>query len=249
MSMPETESQERSYNVLVFGLDKKRLPEPPEPLRTRNFSVHFENYGTARRFQEYDGVVLFQGIFEQFVRSSSYTADYHLSHSFDENELDKRKKEAALLLGQGGFLCFMLTDPFIDHDDRRDFSGTDLAKYHLNHSNFYRENFRSRIARVKPVADEFKRFLELFGAASSSFKNINESLECRVLAKAGSYTVGILLGQAEYFIPSLVPDARPEVVTEYFELLVDAITSVHNKIHLRVPDWVTMGERRVDLLH
>jgi hypothetical protein len=59
-----------------------------------------------------------------------------------------------------------------------------------------------------------------------------------VLAKVGHAPVGLLLSQAEYFLPSLVPDSRPDVVNEYFELLVDAITSVHNKLHQAVPEWV-----------
>lgn len=235
--MTEAENPERNYNVLAFGLEQMGLPLPTEPLRTRNFSVFFEKYGTTRRFNEYDGVVLFQGIFEKFELKNGYM-DTYLSHTYDVDELDKRKKEAALLLGQGGFICFLLTKPFTDRDNGRDFRGTDLAKYHLNYSSFYRENFKNRIAHVTPILDEFKRFFEVFGAASSHFTNHNDSLDCRVLAKVESAPVGLLLDQAEYFLPSLVPDARPEVITEYFQLLVDAITSVHNKLHQTVPDWV-----------
>lgn len=236
--MTETAPSARQYNVLVFGIEKLRLPVPSEPLRARNFAIFFEAYGTPRRFQEYDGVVVFQGLFEKFERKSNYI-DSYLSHVYDVDELDKRKKEARLLLGQGGFLCFLLTDPFIDRDGSRDFSATDLAKYRLNYSRFYRENFRDRAAHVKPTLDEFKRFLDVFGAASSYFKNHNDSLECRVLATVEHVPVGLLLERAEYFIPSLVPDARPEVVSEYFNLLIDAITSIHNKLHIVVPEWAT----------
>lgn len=235
--MTEADTSERSYNILVFGLERKGLPVPSEPLRTRNFSVFFEDYKTPRRFQEYDGVVLFQGIFEKFELKTGYV-DSYLSHTCDTDELDKRKKEAALLLGRGGFLCFLLTDPFTDRDGSRDFTATDLAKYYLNYSHFYRENFQKRVAHVTPILDEFKRFIEMFGAASSYFKNNNNSLDCRVLAKVGNVPVGLLLDQAEYFLPSLVPDRRPEVVTEYFQHLVDAITAVHNKLHQAVPEWV-----------
>lgn len=236
--MTETVASERQYNVLAFGIEKTRLPVPAEPIRARNFSIFFEPYGTPRRFHEYDGVVVFQGIFEKFEHKSNYM-DSYLSHAYDVDELDKRKKEARLLLGQGGFLCFLLTDPFLDQEGGRDFSGTDLAKCHLNYSHFYRENFRVRATHVKPTFDEFKRFLEVFGAASSHFKNHNDSLEFRALATVGQAPVGLLLERAEYFIPSLVPDARPEVVSEYFNLLIDAITSIHNKLHVVVPDWAT----------
>lgn len=235
--MSEAEAPQRQYNVLVFGLERKGLPVPPEPIRTRNFSVFFEKYETSRRFNEYDGVIVFQGLFETFEDKENYMTSY-LTHKCDVDELDKRKKEAALLLGQGGFLCFLLTDPFIEHDNGRDFKATDLSKYHLNYSHFYRENFQERVAHVTHKVDELKRFLELFGAASSYFKNHNDSIDFRVIAEVRGTPVGGLINRSEYFIPSLVPDAKPEVISEYFQLLVDALASIHNKLHQELPDWV-----------
>lgn len=235
--MSTDQEAERTYNILVFGAERLKLPVPPKPVRTRNFTLHFEKYGTPRRFQEFDGVILFQGIFERFEDKSNYMSSY-LAHTCDTDELDKRKKEAALLAGQGGFLCFLLTQPFIDQDDGRDFSSTDLAKFHLKYPNLHRKNFSKRVAHVSPVMDEFKRFLDVFGAASSYFDIYNDSLEYRVIAKVGNSSVGLLVGGVDYFVPSLVPDARPEVITEFFELLADGLTAIHNKLNQAVPDWV-----------
>ncbi len=235
--MSTDQEAERTYNILVFGAERLKLPVPPKPVRARNFTLNFEKYGTPRRFQEFDGVILFQGIFERFEDKSNYMSSF-LAHTCDTDELDKRKKEAALLAGQGGFLCFLLTQPFIDQDDGRDFSSTDLAKFHLKYPNLYRKNFSKRVAHVSPGMDEFKRFLDVFGAASSYFEIYNDSLECRVIAKVGNSSVGLLVGGVDYFIPSLVPDARPEVITEFFELLADGLTAIHNKLNQVVPDWV-----------
>jgi hypothetical protein len=236
--MSTQEEAERTYNILVFGAERLKLPVPSQAVRTRNFTLNFEKYGTPRRFQEFDGVILFQGIFERFEDKSNYMSSY-LAHTCDTDELDKRKKEAALLAGQGGFLCFLLTKPFIDQDDGRDFSSTDLAKYHLKYSSFYRKNFSKRVAHVSPTMDEFKRFLDVFGAASSYFEIYNNALEYRVIAKVGDSRVGLLVGGVDYFLPSLVPDARPEVIAEFFELLADGLTAVHNKLNQAVPGWVT----------
>lgn len=241
--MADVERAERQYKVLVFGLERKNLPVPSEPLKSHNFSIFFEKFGAACRFQEFDGVILFQGIFENFEhKSNGY--EYYTKHSYDADELDKRIKESSLLLKRGGFLCFLLIEPFIDRDDRtsRDFSTTDLAKCYLDFSNFYRKNYRNRITHVTPVVDEFKRFLEVFGAANSYFINQNNSLDCRDLARVNNDAVGLLIEQSGYFLPSLIPDARLEVINEYFHLLADAITSVHNKLHQTVPDWVAAYE-------
>ena len=235
--MPDPETPERQYNILVLGIERNELPAPPKPIQRRNFILTFEEYGTPRRFQEFDGVILFQGLFERLEDKSNYLSSY-LAHYCDTDELDKRKKEAGLLASQGGFLCFLLTKPFIDNDKGRDFSATDLAKFHLNYSNFYRENFSQRVAHVSPVIDEFKRFLDVFGAASSYFKIYDKTLDCRVLAKVGGYPVGLIIQGVDYFVPSLIPDARQEVVVEFFELLAEGLTSVHSKSHQSIPEWI-----------
>ena len=197
--MTEPEESQRKFNILVFGIERVGLPMPTEPISVRNFTIHFEKYETGRRFNEYDGVIVFQGLFEKFKVVDSYMESY-LSHTYDPDALDKRKKETALLLGQGGFICFLLTDRFIDQNRGQNIASTDLAKYHLNYSHFYRENFKSRIAHVTPKQDEFKKFLELYGAASSHFTNHNDSLDFRVLAKVNSNPVGALINRARIFL-------------------------------------------------
>ncbi|WP_144157963.1 hypothetical protein [Paraburkholderia sp. BCC1885] len=253
--MKSTENQERVYNILVYGFEQKGLPVPAEPLRMKNYSVFFERYGTARRFQEYDGVVLFQGLFETFERRGNYGRSY-LLHKYDPDELDKRKKETTLLLEKEGFLCYLLTELFVDHADGRDYSRTDLVKYQLSHSQFYRENFASRHAHLAPVLSEFKRFLDMFGAANSYFTSYNDSLDFCPLATSSGKTVGFVLNRGEYVVPSLVPDSREDIIKEYLELLIDAVTAVQNKMHQTLPEWIvsykfeeedSLSEKRDDL--
>ena len=62
--MTEPEESQRKFNILVFGIERIGLSMPSEPISVRNFTVHFEEYDTGRRFNEYDGVIVFQGIFE-----------------------------------------------------------------------------------------------------------------------------------------------------------------------------------------
>ncbi len=143
-----SEEKERSYNILVYGIEKHGLTAPIDPITSRNYTLSFEPFNSASRFIEYDGVILFQGLFEYFERKSNVMNSY-LVHHCDNDELDKRKKEADLLLKKGGFLCFLLNSAFIDRDNGgRDIRGSDLAKYHLNYRDFYRDNFKNRIATL-----------------------------------------------------------------------------------------------------
>ena len=182
-------------------------------------------------------MILFQGIFEEFEWREG-TFERYLAHSCERDELDKRKKEAVLLRQNGGFLCFLLTDAFIDSNGGYNYGGSDLAKYHLNYSSFYRENYPKRVAQVDIKVDDFRRFLELHGAASSHFHHYNNTIDCRVIAEVNGQMVGIVLEKLDYFIPTLIPDNRSETIAEYFTLLGNAIVSSTSKLYQVLPAWV-----------
>lgn len=227
----------QNKKILVLGLEKKTSLQLPTPIQFQNGTITFEKYDTAYRLNEYDGVVIFQGIFEKFKWIDGYM-ESRLEHKCDSNELDKRKKEANLLLEKGGFICFLLTDRFIDQEGHLDFRRTDLAKRYLNYSDFYRKNFQARSSEIECKVNEFKKFLDVYGAANSYFTNHNKSLDIRVIATTGSDPASIIIDKMIYFIPSLLPD-KPEVLNEYFSTLVDGLVACHNKSHLILPSWVS----------
>lgn len=235
--MQDSKTSDRHYQILVYAVEQKGLTVPSQPIQKRNFTLHFEPFRTPKRFNEFDGVILFQGIFEQFKWVDTIM-ERVLSHSCEKDELDKRKKEVALLCKKGGFLCFLLSNSFIDQHQGHNYQGSDLAKYHLNYPNFYRENFATRVAHVEIKVDDFRRFLELYGAAWSHFSPHNDTIDCRVIAEVNDHMVGMVLEKLNYFIPALIPDNRPETIAEYFTLLGDSLVSSANKLYQVLPAWV-----------
>ena len=227
----------RTYNILVYGVEKAELTAPSHPIKKKNFTLNFEPFETSERFNEYDGVILFQGIFEKY-KWVKEVWDSHFEHSYDVDELDKRKKETQLLLENGGFICFILNHDFVDSEDGVDYSGTDLAKYYLNFSSFYRKNFSGRRTNLNIKYDELRAFLKLYGAANSHFEHYIEEFNWRVIADVSGYVVVMIIYDLTYFIPSLIPDDSEEVINEYFTLLAEGITSTQNKIHQDIPKWV-----------
>lgn len=228
---------EPKYNILVYGIEKKGLSPPDNEITSRNYTIKFEQFNTHSRFSDFDGVILFKGIFEKVKWKTGGFEDY-LQHTCDEDELDKRKKEAVLLLEQGGFISFLLDDIFIDQEDRRNFEGTDLTKFHLNYSRFYRKNFNGRFTNLNIKSDEFRPFLKIYGAANSHFNILNNHIDVRVLVEAAGKCVGMILHRNNYFIPTLVPDNRAEIIEEYFTLLCEGLTSSFNKLQVLLPDWI-----------
>jgi len=232
-----TENKERTYNILVYGIEKKKLSLPDDAIKDRNYSLTFEEFKTPSRFNDFDGVILFKGIFEKFKWTSG-SFDTYLTYECDHDELDKRKKEAKLLMEKGGFLCFLLDDVFRDREDGRNFEGNDLAKYHLNYARFHRKNFGGRITHLDIKSDEFRPFLKVFGAANSYFEYYNDKIDLRVIARASSRCAGMVINRDNYFLPTLIPDNRPEIITEYFTLLAEGLTSSYNKLQILLPEWI-----------
>jgi len=229
------------YNILIYGIDKKELSFTEE-IKRRNFKLTFEPYGTKCRFDEFDCIILFQGIFESFSwRDSGYLGERYLACQCDKDELDKRNKELSLLLKKGGFACFLLCDKFID-SGRGSYASTDLCKIYLNAQSFYRENFDNRYTHLDVKRPEFENFLGRYGAACSYFRNYNDGRKWRVIAELGNQIVGFILWNSVFFVPTLIPENDKDIIEEYFISLAEALISVQKKLMFEIPSWVDSFE-------
>jgi len=229
----------RTYEILVYGIDKKELTLPSKEIAFRNFKLFFESFKTQERFDDYDGVILFQGTFEWFKEAHDSWGDIHQRLKYDNDELDKRTKELGVLLKKGGFVSFILCEPFIDYVDGDDASYTDLAKKCLNSRSLHRENFSNRVTGIQSKQSEFEKFIERFGAANTYFDCYDKDFDMKVIAvTANDKTVGIILRSQLFFVPALRVENIPDRISEYFQLLAEAVTSVFNKLLVEVPEWV-----------
>ena len=86
------EDEKRIYNILVYGIDRKGLSIPQKESALRNYKLSFEPFTTNKRFNDFDGVILFQGIFEDAkIEYGPY--DSYANVFCHQDQLDKRKKE------------------------------------------------------------------------------------------------------------------------------------------------------------
>jgi hypothetical protein len=225
-------------NIMVFAPERVGLKAPGR-IETRNFDISFEPLQSARRFDEYDGVVVFQRTFENFKYvSSEWNSGWRQETLSDA--LDRRTKEMFSLTDKGGFVCFVLHQPLIDDDHGRTFRDTDLVKRVLHGPDFYREDLNSRVVDLEPAINEFERFLKSFGGAHSVFKyfkGAREMLEIRPLARWRGSIVGMVFGTNAIFVPSMLPTWTADIGQEYFWLLVDAVLTTLKKLRVEIPEW------------
>ncbi len=110
------EKAERTYNILVYGIEKKGLDAPSKKIKDHNYELTFDSFQTTSRFSDFDGVILFQGTFEDIRFQNDWSDGYRTTYKWHKDELDKREKELNLLLKNDGFACFVLCEKFIDGD-------------------------------------------------------------------------------------------------------------------------------------
>ena len=232
-----TSEPARQTRVLVYGTDKLGLSPPAGEHGTPSYVLVFKPFETTERFQDYDGVIFFQGIFERFTERGNGLRTW-LEVDYDIAMLDQREKEVSLLLAGGGFACVLLHKPFVDDDRGTSFKRTDLAKRLLNWDSLYRRNLGGRYTEVHAVVNEFEKFFGLFGAAYTFFTCHNDALNVRGIAKFGPDLVGFSMEPRSLFIPVLVPRNDPDTIMEFFGLLVEAVLARLKRATTEAPAWV-----------
>ncbi|POQ98320.1 hypothetical protein AU468_13980 [Alkalispirochaeta sphaeroplastigenens] len=179
------QKRDGQISIALYGADSWELTLDAPRLDDRNFVLEFLPYRTDRRLSEFDGVITFQSLFEHFNRKSSFMNSW-TAHSYDRDELDKREKEANLLIKNGGVLVFLLHVPFRDHVHEGTYSmeykDTDLAKRFMNRRSLFRTDLDQRRTELRCVRDEFRKFFELYGAVCTTFsyygRLLGETLPC-----------------------------------------------------------------------
>ncbi|MFH1894149.1 MAG: hypothetical protein ABIK83_15880 [Candidatus Zixiibacteriota bacterium] len=236
-------SDDRRYRLLVYGADKAGLRCKPFTIEGENYTTECAHFSSQKRFDEFDGVLVFQGAFESFeTKHNRFDGQYEVC-SCEKDQLDKRSKELSLLLRQGGFVCFILCQRIVDQARRYgSLRHTDLAKIILNYDGLDRQNFKTRVTNVHSVRDEFAKFLDHYGAACSYFTNRSKSVDWRVIAKYEEKVVSMILSDQIFFIPALLPEKGPEVgpdrIKEYFSELCDALIASFSRLKTGIPIWL-----------
>jgi len=221
--------------ILVYGIDKVGYKVPTNDIETKICKLHFEPFSTSDKFQDYDGVIIFQGTFEEVEHHEPSYASSYITIKCYREELQRRKKQYQLLREKRGFVCFLLIAPILDRDEFGDKSGTDLVKWTLNYSSFYRGNTQYQETSLKTLRNEFITFLKNYGAAYTNFSSHNKNLELKEICRTGSGMAGLILWNKEYFIPTLKPKAVE--LDEYFKLLGDSLLSCNKKLSEEIPEW------------
>ena len=233
-----SEKETNKPRLLVYAPDRMDLFIHPT-IESAHCELVFKPFVTKERFDSFDGVCLFQGSFETITTKSDGRRQHYNYCEVEKDELDKRRNELRMLLNNGGFACVVLSKPIIDYDTRtrKSFKSTDMAKLLLNESEIRRSNFQDRLTGLKIIRDEFRVFLEKYGATQTYFEKASYRRSWRVIAELNRKVVSMALGKC-IFVPALLPEENPEKEKEYFLELSKAVLAMINNFRIEIPEWL-----------
>ncbi len=242
VTLPDTvniaKPDEQIEKIMVYAIDRVGLAFPQADIRRRNYHLHFEPFTSKRRFNEFDGVILFQGCFEKVDSGRDSWGHRYSDVRCAKDELDKRLNETKLLLDKDGYICVILCKPFVDGSGRQ-YRSTDIAKILLDIGTLGRRDHPARVPLVRCVRSEFANFLKLCGACWTTFTCFDDGMELKPIAMLDSAPAGMVLSDNRFFVPALIPENDENRISEFFTLLADAVVTSRRKLVSELPEWTT----------
>ncbi len=222
--------------ILVYGteqIDIRFYQYLNQIIKNSNYILRFADINTTEKFQDYDGVIMFQSTFEQFKRGDSFFEKSEITVTYNREELLKRRNQLIQLLKEGGFVCFLVYRPFITRTETRgDVRDRDLCKLCLETTNI--RNFDKDLQITKIHIDEFKPFLDQFGMARSSFDPYRDK-SAKTICETNDEIVGFISEDQIYFIPCILPSN--DEIGDFFKKLSSALVSISKKLIQEAPEW------------
>lgn len=224
--------------ILVYGIDRMNLDISIKSINTQNFNLDFSSLVTDKKFQDYDGVILFQSTFEIIERVQDYFSS-KFNVKYYKEELIKRRNQLSQLLEKGGFVCFLIHRTFVDSSEYGEsFMETDLCKIYLNYDNFYRRSLGSEYPITKIYKSEFESFLKDYGNARVEFTYHSSWLKSnmRKICEAQNNLAGFILFNNQYFLSCRLPSK--DEVEDFFGKIASSLIATSKKLVQEIPSWV-----------
>ena len=219
--------QSENFRIIVYGTEKLGYPNLGEFAVRDNTKLFFYPFNTLEKFQDYDGVIMFQNIWS-IRKTSSYSGKEYLDN-LQDSEFNKRIKQLQLLLEKGGFVCFLM-----EKLDSKDF---DLAKTVLEWFPISYDPISSSTF-LKTYRDELKPFIDNYGIAKTRYYCYGE-IEYEVLAASQSdNAVGVSILRKIFFLPCHAPDKDKKSTEELFKMIAPGLVALFKKYHQDLPKWV-----------
>ena len=228
----------KPIRVLVFAAERFGLSVPNATIRTKLVEIVFADYESPKRFDDFDGVIVFQNTFETISKHRAvFGGETHIQIHCDQTRLETREKDLARLLGNNGFVVFLLHDSF-RWGDCHEYKGTDLVKRSIDRVSFSPRTIQREATGFSVKRSELLQFCDEYIVAETSFcfaPGIRQKI-APLIEDDHQRIVGFSVDATTYYIPCKLPDK--DETERFFKMLIEAVVSINKKDRLTLPPWV-----------
>lgn len=208
-------------------------------ISTDQYEIHFNDLNSPIAIDQYDGLIIPSGIFEEIKDESTYMDTYYEVHC-RRDMLLQRERELINLLKKEAWVC-CLVGQIIDKVPYGDYrtkscTDTDLTKKILNSFDIKRESFKGSAA-VTSKNDEFNKYIEKWGIAKTVLKLPYRDQDRKTLANLGNSVVGLEYSGKIFFLPFHTTDYSSENAVSLAQELCRAIVEYRQKRITKIPEW------------
>lgn len=197
-------------------------------------TIEFAGLKDQRRLDgDYEGVIIPQGIFEQF--------DGKRGFQWKQDLLSQREKEVWNRWEAGKWTCFLvrqIVDEIVGsmYMPSTPIRNTDLCKWALNALDVHRAPTPT-LPHASATDSEFTQFVREYGTSATLFY-LRDRSEFRTLVRANDLVVGFEASQTLFFLPFYSTNKTNDDATRMLTMLVKGIHDYRQKRIVEMPDWV-----------
>lgn len=237
-----SESKQQEFKIVVFGFDKLGFEFPSSDLKLRDvYNVEYIKFEDFKNFDNVDGVIIPQGIFEEFTIQQDIL-DIYTKIQVRENLLLEVERHVNNLIEMGKWVCFLVSS-IMDEVPAGNYrtnkvDNTDLCKRILNKFKIDRKLIPGA-ADVEAKSAEFVTYIENYGVAKTVFlPGDNGDYNARGLAYINNNMVGIEIENYLFFLPFHTTKSSSEDLNGLITILMNSILDYRKKRILEIPSWV-----------
>lgn len=240
--MLERESEQQEFKIVIYGFDKLGFELPCSALKLQNkFNIEYIKFEDFKDFDNVDGLVIPQGIFEEFHNKQDFL-DIYTEVEVRENLLLEVERQVHNLIRMDKWVCF-LVGGILDEVPAGNYrinkvDDTDLCKRLLNKFKVDRKLVPG-VADVNAKADEFVKYIERYGVAKTIFlPSYNADYNTKGLAFVQDAMVGIEIEKKLFFLPFHTTQLCTDDLNSLITVLVNSIVDYRQKQYIEIPNWI-----------
>jgi hypothetical protein len=234
--------------VCAYGFDKLGFAGPTDKStatwEAEHAKVVWLPYGDHRPFEEFDGVIMPQGIFEEIkIRNNTVFGDPYGTVNCDRDLMLEKDRQMRNLTNAGGWICFLVGEIVESVPDgsgygTRPVRETDLCRRALEGLDIEYQNEPRGLTGLSAIQNEFIKYVEEHGVAKTLLIP-RRNKHAKVLVElTEDHPVGVEVFARFFFLPFLTTRKDFQHAKNVGSLAAESVIAYRRKVNEEAPQWV-----------